>query len=366
MGSAEQEPVPDTRGVQPPGPGSDDPELWSLAQKPEDHVLVLGAIEGAGRIDEPPPGTHEPTSTLEDVALNPRQLDQHGGVDAEPGIRPAPQRAQLRARSIHEYAVGEHPLWRSAEHLDMREPGAGAPLHEPVEALGIHVVGEEPPAVLHGGAELKRLATGPGAQVEHGLPGPGLDEEAEELTALVLHLEEALAEGGEPIEVGPGADDMEREGAEGTGPGLDALGAQPLGQGFTGGPQRVHPERDGAGDIEVGAEVLGGGAELPGEVVGEPVRQGVPEGERRGLALDEGERSLKAHEPGGLLGGETDEPVEEGVEQRGRGRLGETQVEAEPTAPEADVEDGLGEDLALLAGEVAVGTQGAVQDALSG
>jgi hypothetical protein len=239
-------------------------------------------------------------------------------------------------------------------------------LQEPVEPLGIHVVGEEPPTVLHGSAELERLATGPGAQVEHGLPGPGLDEEAEKLTALVLYLEKALSEGGEPIEVGPGANDMEREGAEGTGPGLDALGAQPLRQGFTGGPQRIHPERDGARDIEVGAELLGGGTELPGEVVGEPVRQGIPEGERRGLALDERGRSLEAHEPGGLLGGETDEPVEEDVEQRGRGGLGETQVEAEPTPPQPDVEDGLGEDLALLAGEVAVGTQGAIQHALRG
>ncbi|HLM46148.1 MAG TPA: hypothetical protein VK458_19920 [Myxococcaceae bacterium] len=41
-------------------------------------------------------------------------------------------------------------------------------------------------------------------------------------------------------------------------------------------------------------------------------------------------------------------------------------MEAEPTAPQPNVEDGLGEDLALLAGEVAVGTQGAVQDALRG
>jgi hypothetical protein len=239
-------------------------------------------------------------------------------------------------------------------------------LQEPVEPLGIHVVGEEPTPVLHGGTELERLATGAGTQVEHRLPGLGRDEEAEELTALVLHLEEALAEGGKPIEVGPGADDVEREGAERTGPGLDALGAQPPRQGFTAGTERVHPERDGARDIEVGAEVVGGGAEFAGEVVGEPVRQGVPEGERRGLALDEGGWGREAHEPGGLLCGEPHEPVEEDVEQRGRGRLREAQVETEPTAPEADVEDGLGEDLALLAGEVAVSTQGAIQHALRG
>ncbi len=41
-------------------------------------------------------------------------------------------------------------------------------------------------------------------------------------------------------------------------------------------------------------------------------------------------------------------------------------MEAEPAPPQAHVEDGLGEGLALLPGEVAVLTEGAIQDALGG
>jgi len=41
-------------------------------------------------------------------------------------------------------------------------------------------------------------------------------------------------------------------------------------------------------------------------------------------------------------------------------------VEGEAAAPEGDVEDGLGEGLALVAGELAVGAEGAIEGALGG
>jgi hypothetical protein len=116
----------------------------------------------------------------------------------------------------------------------------------------------------------------------------------------------------------------------------------------------------------VGAEGLGGGAELAGEVVGEPVREGEAERERGGLFLDEGEWLREAREPGGLGGGESGEELEEGLEERGCGGLGRPEVEAEPAPPQAHVEDSLGEGLALLPGEVAVGPEGPVQYPLRG
>jgi hypothetical protein len=248
----------------------------------------------------------------------------------------------------------------------MGKPSLGAPKQEPVEPLGIGVMGEEAATVLHGGAEQERLAAGTGTQVEHGLPGAGLDEEAEELTALILDLEETLAEGVEPIEVGPGADDVEGERTELPGPGLHALGEQAGPQLLTGGAERIHAKRNGTGDIEVGTEVLGCGAELAGEVVGEPVGKGEAEGEGRGRLGDEGGRNLQACEPSGLINWDTGEAMEEGEEQRGRGGLGVAEEEAEPAPPEADVEDEFGEGLALLAGEGAVGAEGAVEHALGG
>jgi hypothetical protein len=117
--------------------------------------------------------------------------------------------------------------------VDVREPSAGTALQEPVEALGVRIVGQEPALVLHGGAELERLAASAGTEVEHGLAGLGLHEQAEELAALILDLEEALLEGRETIEVGPGALDEEGQGAPGTWAGLDTLGTQPLGKRLT-------------------------------------------------------------------------------------------------------------------------------------
>lgn len=46
--------------------------------------------------------------------------------------------------------------------------------------------------------------------------------------------------------------------------------------------------------------------------------------------------------------------------------MGVTEQEAESAAPQADVEDGLGEGLALFAGEGPVGAEGPVEHALRG
>jgi hypothetical protein len=364
--SAEQEPIPDTRRVQPGATRRTEPELGSRAKKREDHVLVLGAIQGAGGIDETASGANEGASTRQNLQLNGGHLPQRLGAEAEAGIGAAAKGAQLGAGGIDEDAVDEKTLGRRPKHLDDGDPGPGGAQKKAVEALGVGVMGEEPALVEHLGADEEGLPAGPGAQVEHTLPGRGLEEEAEELAALVLDLEEAVAEGGEAIEVGFGADDVEGEGAEGGGAGLDALGEEARGEGFTGDPEPIHAKRNGAGDVEMGAEEGGLGAEFEGEVVGEPVREGEAESEGGGLLGDEGRRLPYPGEPSGLLGGEAGEQVEEDVEERRGGGLGLLEVEGEAAAPEGDVEDGLGEGLALLADEEAVGAEGAVEDALCG
>jgi hypothetical protein len=58
--------------------------------------------------------------------------------------------------------------------------------------------------------------------------------------------------------------------------------------------------------------------------------------------------------------------MEEGEEERGGGGVRVFEEEAEPAAPETDVEEGLGEGLALFTGEVAVGAEGAVEHAFRG
>ena len=313
-----------------------------------------------------PPGRTSPPARASSSRWSPGQTASDSGARRKRASGPRRNEPSSEHGASTSTRSTLKSLGRLAEHLEAGHPGPGAPLEEPVEPLGHRIVDEQPPPVLQGRAELERLAPRPGAQVQHALPGPGPDEQAEQLTALVLDLEEPLLQGGESIEVGLGTHDVEGEGTERTGPGLDALGAQACLEDFTRGAQGVHAQGDGPRDIEMGAEVLGGGAEFLDEVLGEPVRQGAAQGEGGGRLGHERPGRAQAREPGGALGGETHEPVEQGIEERGGGRLGLVEEEGEPAAPQGDIEDSLGEGLALLAREGAVGAQGPVQDALRG
>jgi hypothetical protein len=366
VGCAEEESLLEALGAEPPGPWRDEPEVRPLEQEAGDEVLVLGAVHSARGIDEPSSRADQVPRLGQELALEGDELGEDGGGLQEAQVGPPAQGAQLGARGIHEDTVHGQARGRSAEHVDVREPRAGTALQEPIEALCVRVKGQEPAPVLHGGAELERLASSAGTEVEHGLTRPGLHEQAEQLAALVLGLEEPLLEGRETVEVGPGAVDEEGQGAPGAGVGLHALGAQPLGERFSRAAQGVHPQRDGARDIEVGTEVLGLGAPLLGEVGSEPIWQGGSKGERGRLSGNQGGGSLHSREPSGFLRGHPGEPVQEGVEEQRGGGIRTTQEVAKAAAPEAHIEDGLLEGLTLLTGEVAVIPEGAIQDALGG
>lgn len=366
VGGAEEEAVLDALGTEPPGAWRDEPEVGPLAQEAGDEVLVLGAVHGARGVDEPSPRAHEVRPLGEELALEGNELREDGGGLEEAQVGSTAEGAELGARGIHEDPVHGDAGRGHAEDMNVREPRAGTSPQEPIEPLGVRVIGQEPTLVLHGRAELERLASRASAEVQHGLARPGLHEQAEELAALVLDLEEALLEGRKAVEVGPGAFEHEGERAPEARAGLHSLGAKALGEPLTRGAERVHPERDGTGDIEVGAEVLGLGAPLLGEVVSEPIREGGSKGQGRRLTGGQFRRSLHPRERGRLGRGHSGEPVQEGIEeQRGRS-IGPTQEVAEAAAPQADIEEGLLEGLALGAREVAMIPEGAIQNPLGG
>lgn len=116
----------------------------------------------------------------------------------------------------------------------------------------------------------------------------------------------------------------------------------------------------------MGTEVLCLGPPLLGEVAGEPIWEGGSEGKRRELSGNQLRGSLPAHERGSFVPGHPGEPMEEGEEEQRGGGIWTTQEVAKAAAPEADIEEGLLEGLALLAGEVAMIPEGAIQDALGG
>jgi hypothetical protein len=233
MGRADEEPILDALRAEPPCPGWGEPEVRPLEQEMGDKVLVLGTVHGARGVDEPPAGADQLCRLGQELVLEGEELGEDGGGLQEAQVGSPAQRAQLGARGIHEDAVRSQAYGRRAEHVDVREPRAGTALQEPVEALGVRIVGQEPASVLHGGAELERLASGAGTEVEHGLTGPGPHEQAEQLAALVLDLEEALPKGWKTIEVGSRPLNDEGQGAPEAGASLHALGAQLLGERLT-------------------------------------------------------------------------------------------------------------------------------------
>jgi hypothetical protein len=99
---------------------------------------------------------------------------------------------------------------------------------------------------------------------------------------------------------------------------------------------------------------------------GEPIWEGGSEGEGWRLSEEQPRGSLHPRERGGFASGHTGEPVQEGEEEQRGGGIWTTQEVAEAAAPEAHIEEGLLEGLALLAGEVAVIAEGAIQDPLGG
>jgi hypothetical protein len=101
-------------------------------------------------------------------------------------------------------------------------------------------------------------------------------------------------------------------------------------------------------------------------MISEPIWEGGSEGERRWLARDQLRGGLHPRERGGFFPGHIGEPVQEGKEEQWSGGIRATQEVAEAATPEAHVEEGLLEGLALLAGEVAVIPEGAIQDPLGG
>jgi len=172
----------------------------------ERHLVVLRPSEGAGRVDERAARPDVARRRREDPELERGQRGEPGGIEAPAEVGAAAERAQLRARGVHEDAVGDEVRWRrGAVHAD--DAGGtrtGGPRPEPREPLPVGVGRVDAPARADVGGEEERLPARPRAGVEDRLAGTRADRSAEELAPLVLDLEEAVAVGREPADVRAG------------------------------------------------------------------------------------------------------------------------------------------------------------------
>jgi hypothetical protein len=79
-------------------------------------------------------------------------------------------------------------------HDDAGGVGALGAAAQSLEALEVDIAGVHGTLPVQRGGELQRLASGAGAEIEHGVTGSRLHELAEQLAAFVLHLEVGAAQ----------------------------------------------------------------------------------------------------------------------------------------------------------------------------
>src|SRR6266540_7416414 len=164
---------------------------------------------------------------------------------------------------------------------------------------------------------------------------------AEELAALVLHLEEPLPVSGEAEHVRPRRGDLEAAARELARARRDALAAQPGRERVARRAERVRAQEDRAGAVERVGERLGLVAGGAAERVREPVREREAIGERGRRRRGRWERSR------GQLGERLGVVAAAGIaqergEQEPRCGARDPELREEPPAPEPDPEHRLG------------------------
>src|ERR1051325_7905996 len=193
-----------------PGPrGGIEREIGGGGEKRLGLVLVLLAQQGAGGVDEPAAGFYQARGAGQDVALADHQLGEvvRGGAPLPVGI--AAPAADPETGRVDEHKVEaavlpfrsvaldpEIALGRERPALDIADPGAAQADAGALQAPSGGIAGDELAAVLHLRGEREGLAAGAGAEIDDPHARPRTGEQGGQLRALVLHLDEAVPEGG--------------------------------------------------------------------------------------------------------------------------------------------------------------------------
>ena len=177
-------------------------EVGMRGEELHDDRLVLRLQHAAGRIDQATARLHQARGAGEDRALLGREfLDRVARLaPLEVGI--AAQRAQPAAGRVDQHAVdlaGQSldlgvVLAVDQHRVDVGQPAARQARLELGQALLGHVEGIEAPGRAHRRAQRQGLAARAGAEVDHHLAAARRYQRAEQLAALVLHLDQAVLE----------------------------------------------------------------------------------------------------------------------------------------------------------------------------
>ena len=169
--------------------------------------LVLRGEQAAGGVDQPPARLQQPRRAGRIARLLDAHLRDACGDwrHFRSGLRRSVPRPEHGASTSTRSILPASRLMRSSRscaicrRMHVGQPAARQPRLQRVEPVRRGVERIEPPGVAHRRAERQRLAAGAGAEVDHHLAALGVEQQRQQLDALVLHLDLAAREGVELV-----------------------------------------------------------------------------------------------------------------------------------------------------------------------
>ena len=169
--------------------------------------LVFLGQDAAGGIHQSPTRLEQARCAVQDGGLFGHQFLHAFGRLAPFEVGVAAQRAQARARRIHQHAIhlarqaldALVALVGNGRRVHVRQAAARQPWFERIEPVGRHIKRIQAAGAAHGGANGQRLAARARAKIHHHLATLGVQQQGQQLRAFVLHLDGAA---GERIELG--------------------------------------------------------------------------------------------------------------------------------------------------------------------
>ena len=166
-------------------------------QKTPEHALVLRVVERAGGIDHRAAGAEHLRGLRQNLHLAVGTAARGVGVPFVARFRLAAEHALAGAGRVHQNAVekrGEarrERIRHGAEHDGVANAHALDVAGENLRAAGDGLVAAEQPAPRHQRGDLRALAAGRGAEVEHPLAGLGIERGDGGQGARLLHVKQA-------------------------------------------------------------------------------------------------------------------------------------------------------------------------------
>ena len=178
-------------------------KVWRIGEEGQDLLFVFRAHETAACVHQPASCANQRSCRAENARLQGDDLPEIALGEAPLQVGITPQGAASAAWRIDKHSVGladqlgklRIALIGDHDRLNIAQPCTHQARFEPRKARSRHIAGKYLAGIAQGSADGKCLSSGPGTEVHHHLTAPGSEQRGNDLTASVLHLDQARGEG---------------------------------------------------------------------------------------------------------------------------------------------------------------------------